>query len=200
MEVKDIFRMVVCAIDYGDLYCGSLTREKDPYWPQSSLKRNQEVIEACIDGERYDRKFLKGHDILRWEFAEWCDRKGIPFPEFWFPPGWTTDEPGYPLSLGKATESKAPPSGDANIPPAAPEPGKKPRNNDGIWLDVQIAAKIIWAETGPIPVAQVARRIKTMKQFSGTRFMPESIRKRIAHLAPPEIRGKPGRPRGKKSS
>jgi len=52
----------------------------------------------------YDRRFLRRHMIHRWEFANWCDKAGIPFPEFWFPPGWKTDEPGYPESLRKSVQ------------------------------------------------------------------------------------------------
>lgn len=198
-EVKDNFRLVVRAIADGDLYCGTLTNNIDSTWPKDLIRYTAEAIEACIDGKRYDRKFLKQHSILRWEFAQWCEKAGIPFPEFWFPPGWITDEPGYPASLRKTAEPKALPSADAKVSPAVPEPQNKPRNNEAIWLQVEAAAKAIWAEAGSIPSAEVARRIKAMKGMSGSRFFAESIRKRIAKLAPPDRRGKPGRPKGKKS-
>ena len=199
MEVKDNFRLVVRAITEGDLYCGTLTNNIGSTWPKTLLRYAAEAIEACIDGKRYDRKFLKQHAILRWEFAQWCEKAGIPFPEFWFPPGSVTDEPGYPSSLRKTAKPKSVTSEDAKAPPATPEPQKKPRNNEAIWLEVRAAAKAIWAESGAIPSTEVARRIKGMKQFSGTRFMVESIRKRIADLGHPDFRGKPGRPPKKKS-
>ena len=145
MEVKDNFRLVVGAIADGDLYCGTLTTKVDPNWPKSSIRHNAEVIEACIEGERYDRTFLTQHSILRWEFAQWCDKKGIPFPEFWFPPGWSTEEPGYPASLRKSAAPKASGSAEAKASPTAPEPEKKPRTNDAIWFAVETAAKAIWA-------------------------------------------------------
>ncbi len=199
MEIKDSLRMIVRAIADGDLYCGTLTTQVDPNWPKSSIRHNAQVIEACIEGERYDRTFLRQHSILRWEFAQWCDKAGIPFPEFWFPPGWTTDEPGYPASLRKSAEPKPLTSADTTVPAAAPLPEKTPRTNDAIWLAVETAAKAIWAESGPIPSAEVARRIRGMKVFGAARFTVEVIRKHIAKLAPLEIRGKPGRPPKRKS-
>jgi len=199
MEVKDNFRLVVRAIAEGDLYCGTLTNKIDSSWPKALVRYTAEAIDACIEGKRYDRKFLKQHSLLRWEFAQWCDKAGIPFPDFWFPPGWVTDEPGYPSSLRKTAKPKTVTSADAKVPSAALESEKKPRNNEAIWLEVRAAAKAIWAESGAIPSTEDARRIKGMTQFSGTRFMVESIRKRIADLGHPDFRGKPGRPPKKKS-
>ena len=125
VEVKDNFRLVVRAIADGDLYCGTLTNKTDSSWPKA-VGYTAEATDACIEGKRYERKFLKQHSLLRWEFAQWCDKAGIPFPDFWFPPGWVTDEPGYPSSLRKTAKPKAPTTADARVPPAAPEPEKKP--------------------------------------------------------------------------
>ncbi len=199
-EVKDNFRLVLRAIADGDLYCGTLTTKVDPKWPQTSIRHNAKVIDACIDGERYDRRFLKAHSILRWEFAGWCDKSAIPLPAFWFPPGWLTDEPGYPASLRKPMESITLASLDKETRPVATDAKKKPRSNDAIWEEARAAAKAIRAEAGLLPSLEVAKRIHANKQLSASRFTVEAIRKRIADLAPPEFRGKAGRPKAKKSS
>ena len=200
MEVKDTFRMVVRAIDRGDLYCGTLKTETDLDLPKAYIEYIAKAIDDCVEGTRYDRKFLEAHSILRWEFAQWCDKAGVPFPEFWFPPGWTTDEPGYPKSLRQSADPKDQATAAAKVIPAAPEPAKDRRNNDAIWDEARAAAKAILAESGPMPAMQIAKRIHANRQLSASRFTVGAIRKRIADLASPEFRGRAGRPKGKKPS
>jgi hypothetical protein len=200
MEVKDNFRMVLRAIADGDLYCGTLRTKVDPNWRVFSISHNAKAIDACIEGNRYTRRFFKEHSIFRWDFAQWCAFKNIPFPEFRFPPGWITDEPGYPQSLRKPTEPKALTTAVLKLSPPTAEPVKKPRSNDWIWVGARAAAKALQAEAGPLPSLEVATRIQSNKQLSASRFTVEAIRKRIANLAPPEFRGKAWRPKAKKLS
>ena len=199
MEVKDNFRLVIRAIAEGDLYCGTLTNKIDSTWPKALVRYTAEAIDACIEGKRYDRKLLRQHPILRWEFAQWCEKAGKPFPEFWFPLGWITDEPGYPSSFRKTANPKGLTAADSKVPPLAPLPVTSPKNNRAIWDEARAAAKAIFSESGSIPTAEVARRIHANKQLSASRYSPEAIRKRIADLGHLDFRGKPGRPPKKKS-
>lgn len=132
-KVKDTFRSVMRAIDRGDLYCGTLKTGTDLDLPKAYTEYIAKSIDDCIEGGRYNRKFLKAHSVLRWEFAQWCDKAGIPFPEFWFPLGWKTGELGYPKSLLRSTDAKGGASAAAKVIPAAPEPAKDRRSNDAIW-------------------------------------------------------------------
>jgi len=200
MEVKDNFRMVLRAIVDGDLYCETLTTKVDPNWPQTSIRHNARGIDACIDGERYDRRFLKAHSILRWEFAQWCDKGVIPFPQFWFARGWLAEEPGHRTSLRKSSDSIILASLAKEVRPATGEAKKKSRNNEAIWDEARAAAKAIWAESRSVPSMEVARRIHANKQLSVSRFTAAAIRKHIADLAPPEFRAIAGRPKMKKPS
>lgn len=91
--VRDHFRLMMDAILNGHLDCETLSlskwREEDgedmrPFFIRHHLNK----VEACIAGARHDRKLLKWAGIDRWAFQTWCERQGIPLPEFWFPPGW----------------------------------------------------------------------------------------------------------------
>ena len=117
-EVKDNFRAILGAVERGELYCGSLCDGGFPSWPEDIIRERRKTIVAYIEGRRYERKFLKRHEILHWEFAKWCDQADIAFPEFWFPSGWTTDEPSYPASLPKTKGAKqlAPAAGAVEHP------------------------------------------------------------------------------------
>lgn len=100
-----------------------------------------------------------------------------------------------------------PQSGPPNEPPPTPQMlpapstpfadppkyGKRAKNTQELWEPVKIAAKTLWAEHGPLPIEDVIRRIKGMSHLKASALSESAIRKRIAELAPPEIRGKPGR-------
>lgn len=92
LPVRDNFRTLMDAILNGHLFCTTLALEK---WgpnsgspPEFFIRHHIEETYACIFGERYDRKLLKWARIERWSMQQWCERRGIPLPEFWFPPGW----------------------------------------------------------------------------------------------------------------
>jgi hypothetical protein len=80
------------AILEGHLYCSSLALEK---WspsssgdPESYIRYWLDDVYACVWGRRFNRRLLKWAAIDRWAMHVWCERHGIPLPDFWFPPGW----------------------------------------------------------------------------------------------------------------
>lgn len=103
------------------------------------------------------------------------------------------------LTVNAATETQRGEAKTVAEPTPEPPPQKKLRVTDAIWQTVEAAAIAIWKESGPIPGAQVAERIHAMKELGASRFTVKTVQRRIAHLAPIEIRGNPGRPKNKKS-
>jgi hypothetical protein len=90
--VRDTFRNLMDAILQGHLYCDTLALEK---WsqstgddPKSYIRYWLDDINDCIQGIHFSRKLLKWASIDRWAMQLWCERREIPLPEFWFPPGW----------------------------------------------------------------------------------------------------------------
>lgn len=92
LAVRDKFRVVMDAILRGDLPCETLSLEK--WRPESTMPREFFIrqyideVYACIWGRKFDRKLLRWGTVERWAMRQWCERRNIPLPEFWFPPGW----------------------------------------------------------------------------------------------------------------
>lgn len=92
LAVKDNFRLLIAAILDGEIVCQSLCLDKLPpdskADPNFYIRTHMDDIDACIFGHRYSRKLLKWAVLDRMDFMDWCSRRGIPLPEFWFPSGW----------------------------------------------------------------------------------------------------------------
>jgi hypothetical protein len=95
LPVRDNFRMLMDAILQGHLYCDTLGLEKhSPIYadlPQMGIRYWLDDVNAAIEGQSFNRKLLKWAVVERWSMQRWCERRGIPLPEFWFPPGWNLD-------------------------------------------------------------------------------------------------------------
>lgn len=95
VPVRDHFSNLMDAILKAELACISITLEKPsaghPIDPEISVYTYLDDIYACIWGKRFNRKLLKWASIDRVDFHQWCERRGIPLPGFWFPPGWKLD-------------------------------------------------------------------------------------------------------------
>lgn len=80
------------AILKAELVCETLSLEKPQNDPDLSadfsVYGHLDDIYACIWGRRYNRKLLRWAVIDRYDFMLWCERRGIPLPDFWFPLGW----------------------------------------------------------------------------------------------------------------
>lgn len=95
LAAKDNFRLLMEAILSGEIICNTLTLAKLPEGskadPSYYIRTYIDEVYACIHGRHYDRKLLKWATLDRKDFHQWCERRGITPPEFWFPPGWKLD-------------------------------------------------------------------------------------------------------------
>lgn len=55
--------------------------------PEFFIRHHIDDIYACINGNLFKRKLLRLAVIERWAIQQCCIARGIPMPEFWFPPG-----------------------------------------------------------------------------------------------------------------
>lgn len=92
IQVRDNYRLILDAILNAHLYCPTLDISK---WrselgtlPEHHIRHHLDDILQCIELGRCKTKLLKWARIDRYDFMTWCERQGIPLPEFWFPPGW----------------------------------------------------------------------------------------------------------------
>jgi len=94
LPVQDHFRNLMDAILSAELPCESITLEKrhfEPHEKEFSVYFWIDDIYQCMWGHKFNRKLLRHASIGRYDFMLWCERRGIPLPEFWFPPGWNLE-------------------------------------------------------------------------------------------------------------
>lgn len=94
LDVQDHFRNLMDAILSAELLCESIELEKREFEPDEktfSIYFWLDDIHDCIYGRHFNRKLLRHASIDRYDFKLWCERRNIPLPEFWFPPGWNLE-------------------------------------------------------------------------------------------------------------
>lgn len=228
LTVKDNFRLIMEAVLRGELYCETLTLEKRP--PESKadpkyyIRTYIDDVYECIWGQRFNKKLLKWATISRDDFHEWCQRRSIPLPEFWFPKGWKYDfewpeygtrafwarhvEPQEPggfslhFDIPEKNDSKnirylisqKDPEEKSDI-----EPDSNLRPNQLTKLIVQRIALKIWEDPDNknINISQMARHEVILKYAGVEHYEPGTITKWVREVAPVNIKGKRGRPSDK---
>jgi hypothetical protein len=196
-DVKDNIRLLTQAIITNVLWCKSL--RPDPLLaPDSNIERiRADKFYDCFARNKYDRDFLKSHTIYRSDFAHWCNRSGIPFPEFWFPAGWVvhelkekdwlTEEDTRKLESGIYINEKQ---------PIQKPSGKRVDTDEEVWKPARVAAQTIWSQNKSLTIMDVVKQIKATPVLTASSFSESAIRKHIADLSPTP--GKPGRKPSKK--
>ena len=89
------------AILSAELPCETISLEKKEFDPEEmefSIYNWIDDIYLCIGGQKFNRKLLRHAAIGRYDLMLWCERRNIPLPEFWFPPGWNLE---YELPEGE---------------------------------------------------------------------------------------------------
>lgn len=222
--VKDNFRLLIEVILGGEIICSTLCLDKLP--PDSNanpdfyIRTHIDDIYACIHGRKYNRKLLKWATLGRMDFLEWCNQRGIPPPDFWFPPGWKLEyeSPYDGIPPGLLVQHEEPRNGaltsfsyhfpvpetieqsscvsesveEKDDPMPAPS-----RPNQLARIACQQIAKAIWAEDPTRTIASVVKDDLIKKYGGGAYFEYETVREWIKVIAPLEVRQKRGRPRNK---
>jgi hypothetical protein len=92
-----------------------------------------------------------------------------------------------------ATSEQAPVAPPAPITPPEPiTPGKQQTSRER-WQKIEAAAIALWAQDKTLRIAEVARRIRALPEIKAAALQLDTIHRRIAQHAPPDIKGKPGR-------
>lgn len=94
LPVQDNARNLMNAILSAELPCETITLEKRRFEPEEkefSVYFWIDDIYQGMWGQKFNRKLLRHASIDRYDFMLWCERRNIPLPEFWFPPGWNLE-------------------------------------------------------------------------------------------------------------
>ncbi len=178
LQVRDNFRMLMDAILNGHLDCSTLSLRKwnpdtdDKELQQFFIRYHLDAVENCVWGRRFDRKLLRWARIERWAMQQWCERRGVPIPEFWFPPGWKLE---YEWPDDDPTE--APPSNSSG--PAGKESTEERKQrvdkNHRIRMACQQIALAIWAKEPNLTIKEVAHRREVQELGGGSEREPETL-------------------------
>ena len=212
------------AILSAELLCDTITLEKPSenrkVEPEFSVYRFLDDIYACSAGQYFNRKMLRWASIDRNDFKLWCERRNIPLPEFWFPPGWNLEYdrpegeslPGHwyyrrdwtseqweqwrkqqAEEVGSDSPERIdnPPASESSKEAKAVE---KLRPNQEARIACRQIAKAIWQVDPTRTISSVVSDELIQKYGGGDHFVEETVREWIKSVARQEVR-RPGRPR-----
>jgi len=216
LEVKDNFRLLMSAILHGEIICNTLCLDKLPSNskadPAFYIRSYEKQINDCLSGKRFDAKFLKWASLGRLDFLEWCERRGIPSPQFWFPAGWKLDfevpNGGFP---GHRMRHVEPDNGelasfsfhwrddeeeedfDGDESETNENNNPKLRPNQATKIACQTIAQNIWKTEPEVSIATMVRRHEIQILGGAKPYVHEVIRRWLSEVAPPEVSARVGR-------
>ena len=215
--VRDNFSTLLEAILSDHLESLSLASEKysgdDPEVARYYIRYWLDDVNAGIQGLRFDRKLLKHAVIDRGALQDWCERRTIPLPEFWFPPGWTeyrwpsedlepipseplatTAEPTLEPNSERDAADTAPLESHVQAEPTVPVKAKL-RSVQLATIVSQEIAKVIWKEEPDKTIAAMVKDDRIQKYGSGQYYSEEVVRRWVKAVAPDDVSAKRGRPK-----
>jgi|SRR6185437_13663520 len=189
LQVRDNFRLMMDAILNGNLVCSTLSLNK--WQPEDGdderpffIRHHLADVEACVAGVRFNRKLLRWGAIDRWDFLEWCERQGIPPPEFWFPKGWKLE-----------FES---PREDEDASDEAGSTSELLRPSAQHRIACQEIAKALWKEEPDTTIAAMVKDERIRKWGGAAHYSEDTVRRWLSAVAPASVKEKRGRPPKKK--
>lgn len=204
--VCDNFSTVLEAILSGHLECATLASEKyagdDPKMAPFYIRYWIGEVRDAVNGQAYNRKLLKHVVIERWAFKDWCERRSIPSPEFWFPGGWTDyrwpeDDPPAPqvvVSLPRGEEGTAANEATSEISESKEAIGKL-RDVTRFRIASQVIAEAVWKQQPDMTIAAMVQHDLVQNYGGAKHYGEESVRRWIKLVAPATVSAKRGRPK-----
>jgi len=200
LAVRDNFRMLMDAILNGHLDCYTLSLTKwrpgvdDEYAKPFFIRSHLDTVEDCVGGHAFDRKLLKWARIERWAMQQWCERRGVPLPEFWFPPGWKLE---YEWPDDDPAEDQAAPT-KTNMSASDESSEERKQRVDKhhrAKMACQQIALAIWSKEPNLTIKEVAYRKEVQELGGGSEYEPETLHQWISAVDTRDPSKKRGRKR-----
>lgn len=209
MPVRDNFSTLLDAILSEHLDCLTLSTQKysgdDELSAMAHIRTWMDDVYAGISGQYYNRKLLTWAIVDRGAFQDWCERRTIPLPEFWFPPGWTDYRwPEYDPRSELNNESSKPtsaivtnvsPDATSEAPQASVPPSKELRDNQIARIASQQIARVVWKEEPDKTIAAMCKDDRVLKYGSARYYAEDVVRRWLKDATPAEVSAKRGRPK-----
>ena len=200
LSVRDNFRVLMDAILNAHLSCWNISLEKRPPEnedapPEMFIRYHLDEINACIEGVGFDRRLLRYARIEQAAFRQWCERRAIPLPEFWFPPGWQEyqwpdDGPQEPV--GAASESVQ--AQDSEVVEERDLGGLRPVQRARIAC--QQIARALWKAEPTLTIAAMIERDEIQRLGGAARWVPEVVQRWLSEVDERDPSKKRGRRKG----
>lgn len=197
LPVRDNFRTLMDAILKGHLDCSSLFLTKyhpdtsNDFGPEFFIRHYIDDVYACVWGKKYNRKLLKWAQIEREALQEWCERQGVPLPEFWFPPDWKLK---YEWPMDEE-EQKA--TTNEDVLPVKQTDKERPTitKHHRAKLACQQVAASIWLKEPDLTNKELACKKEIQELAGGSEYEFETIQEWISEVDPRNPAKKRGRKR-----
>ena len=219
LPVKDNFRLIMSAILEGEIICNTLCLDKRPSGskadPAYYIRTYIDDVYACIHDKKYNRNLLKWAEIDRKGFLEWCTRRGIAPPEFWFPTGWKVE---YDHSIGSHPgffmRHKEPEDENTTVCFSFYWPESDVEENQAIESDsntindssrpsqkarvaCQVIALNLWKTDINISIADMVKRPEIRNLGGAASYANDVVRRWLSEVAPAVVSARIGRPKKK---
>jgi len=223
--VRDYMQLLITAIYSAEILCRTLCLDKRPFDSKSDpsyyIRGWDKELDDCLSGKRFDKTFLKWAVLDRMDFLEWCERRGIPLPEFWFPRGWKLDyevpKGGYPGHRMKHLEPE-----DENTPASFTFrwnkefddeesdfvevseseniPQRKLTHMQSTKIACQAIASNIWKLEPDKTIADMARSYEVLSLGGAKSYVYEVVRRWLSEVAPKHVKARRGRRRSQENT
>ena len=200
LPVRDNFRVLMDAVLQSHLECVSLSMRKGPSEdfdlpPEFFIRYHLDDVEACIAGRAFNRRLLRFAQIERPAFQDWCERRAIPLPVFWFPPGWSDYRwPGDDSEDAATIEDGVAPAVAASAAEDQDRTGLRPVQRARIAC--QEIARALWKADPALTIAAMVDRDEIQRLGGAARWVPEVVQRWLSEVDPRDPSKKRGRRKG----
>lgn len=179
---------------------------KNLHTPVPLFDISDKEMRSLLDGELIPTELFRGALLTNPSFEDFSltkdeSRVALESEEISDVLNYITEYNLHDFSFDKRDKSNQPDEPISSSAPCSPseinkdpnEAGKRAKNRQDLWEPVKAVASAIWIEDKSQSIAEVIIRIKKMPHLKAASLTESAIRKHIAGLAPPDIRGKSGR-------
>jgi len=145
-------------------------------------------VEKAINERTYDKRWLNSVFIEQDEFEIWCALHNRPLPDFWFSSHWQLSPKAQfyrdSWSRGGIGGTKS-----EKASPLSLRPVQEDRQR------CEALATRLWKEFPSLTIAAMMKRPEIQREGNGKLYKEKALRRWLSSKAPPDIKGKRGRPR-----
>ncbi len=203
LPVQDTLRSLAGANHYDSLMivnCNGVENKGAFHEPTQHRYKHEEVEEGltdCCRNKIFNKPLLESVFIEQQPLGKWCLEKELPLPSFWFSTGWKPDKYHYGSWTSESDIEENPSNGQPTTPI---EPETKLRSNQLDKSVCQAIARTLWDIYPQMNIADMCKHEAIQRYGNGKLYKGEhTLRDWLSDVAPPEVKGKRGRPKKSKT-